>query len=90
MRRRLHLLIALGLALFGGLAGVLFWGFAQFTRPGPLAQDTTIIIERGGVEQVTRQLEDARVIGHPLVFAMALLALGVAALLAPKPARVAP
>lgn len=83
MRRRLHLLIALGLALFGGLAGVLFWGFAQFTRPGPLAQDTTIVIERGGVEQVTRQLEDAKVIGHPLVFAMAVRITGAAGRLKP-------
>lgn len=83
MRRRLHLLIALGLALFGGLAGVLFWGFAQFTRPGPLAQDKTIIIERGGVEQVAKQLEEAGVIGYPLVFTMAVRFGGAAGRLKP-------
>lgn len=83
MRRRLHLLIALGLALFGGLAGVLFWGFAQFTRPGPLAQDTTIIIERGGVEQIAKQLTDEGVIGYPLVFTMAVRFGGAAGRLKP-------
>jgi len=78
MRRRLHLLIALGLCLFGGLAGLVFWGFSQFTRPGPLAQDTTIIVDRGGVEQVTRVLSDAGVIQHPLVFALAVRLTGAA------------
>lgn len=78
MRRRLHLLIALGLALFGGLAGALFWGFYQFTSPGPLAQDTTIIIDKGGVEQVTRQLDEAGVVAHPLVFALAVRVTGAA------------
>ncbi|MCC7050094.1 MAG: endolytic transglycosylase MltG [Alphaproteobacteria bacterium] len=78
MRRRLHLLIAVGLGLFGGLAVLVFWGFAQFTRPGPLAQDTTIIIDRGGVEQVTRVLVDAGVVEHPLVFALAVRLTGAA------------
>lgn len=78
MRRRLHLVIALALGLFGGLAGLVFWGFAQFTRPGPLAQDTTLIVDRGGVEQVTRVLADAGVIRHPLVFALAVRLTGAA------------
>jgi len=83
MRRRLHLLIALGIGLFAGLGGMLFWGFAQFTRPGPLAEDTTLIIERGGVEQVTRQLQGAGIIGHPLVFTMAVRISGAAGRLKP-------
>lgn len=77
-RRRIHLVFAVGLAVFGGLFAAVFWGFAQFTRPGPLSADTTLIVERGGVEQITRQLADAGVIDHPLVFAMAVRLTGAA------------
>jgi len=78
MRRRVLVLFAVSLAVFGGLFAAVFWGFAQFTRPGPLARDTPLVIERGGVEQITRQLADAGVIEHPLVFALAVRLTGAA------------
>jgi UPF0755 protein len=78
MRRRVLPLVGLGLALFAGLGLALAWGFAQFTRPGPLARDLALVIQRGGVEQVTKQLADAGVIEHPLVFALAIRLTGAA------------
>ncbi len=78
MRRRVYVLLAVSLAVFGGLFAAVFWGFAQFTRPGPLSRDTALVIERGGVEQITRQLADAGVIEHPLVFALAVRLTGAA------------
>ena len=78
MRRRVVPLVGLGLALVAGLAIALFWGFAQFTRPGPLRGDLALVVERGGVEQVTKQLSDAGVIDHPLVFALAIRLTGAA------------
>lgn len=78
MQRRTLPLFGLGLALAAGLAVALFWGFAQFTRPGPLPQDLTLVVQRGGVEQVTKQLADAGVIDHPLVFALAIRLTGAA------------
>ncbi|MCK6451080.1 MAG: endolytic transglycosylase MltG [Alphaproteobacteria bacterium] len=78
MRRRVYLLSAVSLAVFGGLFAAVFWGFAQFTRQGPLERDTALVVERGGVEQITRQLADAGVIEHPLVFALAVRLTGAA------------
>jgi UPF0755 protein len=78
MRRRVLPLVGLGLALFAGLAGALGWGFAKFTRPGPLSQNLTLVVQRGGVEQITKQLADAGVIDHPLVFALAIRLTGAA------------
>ncbi|MGQ0677741.1 MAG: endolytic transglycosylase MltG [Rhodospirillales bacterium] len=78
MRRRILPMAGLGLALCAGLAGALTWGFARFTAPGPLARDLTLVVQRGGVEQVTKQLADAGVIDHPLVFALAIRMTGAA------------
>jgi UPF0755 protein len=78
MRRRVLPLVGLGLVLFAGLGLALAWGFAQFTRPGPLPRDLTLVVQRGGVEQVTKQLADAGVIEHPLVFALAIRLTGAA------------
>ncbi len=63
--RALILLLALGV-----LAGGIFvWGYAQFTRPGPLANAATVIIPNGsGVEGIAVALVRAGVLADPLVF----------------------
>lgn len=52
------------------LAGVIFaWGYAQFTRPGPLGVSTVTVIPRGiGLEGIGRALASAGVIERPEVF----------------------
>lgn len=67
---RLVVRIALGfLALFIVLLGVFLWGYTQFTRPGPLAAPTTLVIARGaGLEAVAERLAEAGVIADPLIF----------------------
>ncbi len=64
-------IVVLLLALFaaGGLA---LWGYDRFTRPGPLAVATVVIIPKGsGVEAIAQRLGAAGVIGHPVVFMLA-------------------
>ena len=78
MPRRVLPMVGLGLALFAGLAGALTWGFAKFTARGPLSRNLALVVQRGGVEQVTKQLADAGVIDHPLVFAIAIRLTGAA------------
>ena len=67
---RLVVRVALGfLALFIVLLGVFLWGYTQFTRPGPLAAPTTLVIARGaGLEAVAERLAEAGVIADPLIF----------------------
>lgn len=68
MRRLLLLLLLAVGALAGG-----GWFYAQhlFTRPGPLAEDRTVVIPRGGNEGIARALEAGGVIGDPRAFALA-------------------
>ena len=71
----LLMFVGVGVALLGALA----WGFAQFTRPGPLAAGVERVIPRGaGVEAIARQLAADGVIGRPLVFAIAVRLSGTA------------
>ena len=59
--------VLLTLALVAG--GLAAWGYAQFTRPGPLAATTTVIVPRGaGVAAIAGALGRANVIADPLVF----------------------
>jgi UPF0755 protein len=52
--------------------GVFLWGYASFTRPGPLEAPITLIVPRGeGLEEIARTLEDAGVIANALVFTAA-------------------
>jgi UPF0755 protein len=49
--------------------GVFLWGYASFTRPGPLEAPITLIVPRGqGPEGIARALEAAGVIADALVF----------------------
>ena len=52
--------------------GVFLWGYASYTRPGPLEAPTTLIVPRGeGLEEIARALEAAGVIANALVFVAA-------------------
>ncbi|MFQ5955088.1 MAG: endolytic transglycosylase MltG [Kiloniellales bacterium] len=69
-RAAAFLVLCVGVAV--GLVGALAWGFAQFTRPGPLEAGVDRVIPRGvGVEGIARQLAADGIISRPLVFAIA-------------------
>lgn len=55
------------LAVLG--AGVLLWADDAFTRPGPSAEDSVIILPRGaGLDEIARRLGQARIIDSPWLF----------------------
>ena len=57
----------LALALLVG--GISAWGYAGYTRSGPLTAAKTVIVPRGaGVGDIARRLTDAGVLSGPLVF----------------------
>tara|TARA_B100000315_G_scaffold257793_2_gene307836 strand:+ start:4196 stop:5182 length:987 start_codon:yes stop_codon:yes gene_type:complete len=65
----------LGFLLFllvAGVAGVGFWGYTEFVRPGPLAAEKIIVIPRGvGIERIAILLARHNVIKVPIVLSMA-------------------
>ena len=68
LRVLLFLLIA---ALFAGIA-VYTWGYRQFTRPGPLAADRSVVLPYGaGLTQIARKLRRENIITNDLVFQVA-------------------
>ncbi|RKQ73637.1 endolytic transglycosylase MltG [Oceanibaculum indicum] len=72
------LLTFLLLALLAG-GGLVAWGYAQFTRPGPLQAQTALVIPRGsGVETIARRLEQAGILRHPELFMAAVKIKGTA------------
>ena len=71
------LLTFLLLAMLAG-GGLLVWGYAQFTRPGPLLTETALVIPRGsGVEGIARRLEQAGILRYPELFMAAVKLKGV-------------
>ncbi|MFO7482178.1 endolytic transglycosylase MltG [Oceanibaculum nanhaiense] len=71
------LLTFLLLAMLAG-GGLLVWGYAQFTRPGPLQTETALVIPRGsGVEGIARRLEQAGILRYPELFMAAVKLKGV-------------
>ncbi|MEQ8251632.1 MAG: endolytic transglycosylase MltG [Oceanibaculum nanhaiense] len=65
------------LAMLAG-GGLLVWGYAQFTRPGPLQTETALVIPRGsGVEGIARRLEQANILRYPELFMAAVKLKGV-------------
>lgn len=61
--------LLLSAAVIAGFAGV--WAWSEFTRPGPLATDTTVVIPRGsGMETIAHRLYDAGVIADPRILAV--------------------
>ena len=62
-------IVYLSIALGAVLGGVFFWGYAQFTQPGPLAFEATVVIPRGAaVKDIAGQLTRFGVISDPLIF----------------------
>ncbi len=54
-------------ALIAG--GVVVWGNETFEKPGPLAEDAVIVIQRGaGLRTIAAQLENAGILRYPLLF----------------------
>lgn len=52
-----------------GVGGLFYWAQQVHTGPGPLTEETVVLIEPGtGLRQIARELEDAGVIAHPEVF----------------------
>lgn len=57
------------LAVIAGAA--LFWIYANYTRPGPLAVPTTLVVEAGaGLDAIGAQLEGAGIIDDKMVFVL--------------------
>ena len=51
---------------------VISWGYGQYKGTGPLKNKTIVIIEHGsGIDRITRILQKAGVLSHPLVFRIA-------------------
>lgn len=69
MRRLLGvalLVVVLAAALAGGVA---FWAWRQWTGPGPLEAERTLVIPKGaGLKAISAALAEAGVIRRPLVF----------------------
>ncbi|WPZ33653.1 endolytic transglycosylase MltG [Thalassobaculum sp. OXR-137] len=61
--------LLLSAAVIAGFAGV--WAWTEFTRPGPLAAETTVVIPRGaGMETIAHRLHEAGVITDPRILAL--------------------
>ncbi len=68
--RRFFFLALVSLLLFALVfVGVLAWGYARYTRPGPAPMETTVVIPRGsGVEAIADTLARAGVVSDALIF----------------------
>jgi UPF0755 protein len=65
----------MALAVIAG--GVLLWGYASFTGPGPLQSATTLVIAKGlGVDGVAARLADGGVLANPQLFALTVRLIG--------------
>ena len=57
MRRYLLILAYFGLGTVVLVAGVAVWGYAEFTRPGPLAMPRVVVVPPGsGLEKISKTL----------------------------------
>ncbi len=64
---RVLIVLSLLIVLAGGSGAV--WLYTQFNQPGPLGDDTTVIIERGnGLKAIARQLQANGIIESALAF----------------------
>ena len=60
------LVLVLGALLIGGSAG---WIYSEFTRPGPLAQETVVVVPTGGgVKSIAKSLAEKNVIRSARIF----------------------
>lgn len=71
--RRLLIIAAVLIGVVGLAAGgAVFWGYKAFTSPGPLAEETRILVKPGqGLRQIARNLQQAGVIERDWLFALA-------------------
>ena len=78
MVRRVFSVFLLGFFLVvASLAAIAFWGYGQFTKPGPTTHDATVILARGsGVAGIARRLLDAGVITDADIFRFGIRAMG--------------
>ena len=61
--------LVVAILVVGAGAGGLLWLSEQFNKPGPLAEETTVIVPKGTcLRAIAEQLSDAGVIASPLVF----------------------
>ena len=57
--------------------GIGFWGYGQFTQPGPLTSEKTIIVPRGvGIERIAILLGRHNIIKIPVIFSIAARTIG--------------
>ena len=76
---RLLSLLLLAIVVSGGIVA---WGYAQFVRPGPLAVDTTVVIEPGtSVEGIARRLAETGVLVRADLFRIGVRVMGLHAAL---------
>lgn len=74
MRRRALRFAFLLLVIGVVFAGVFVWGYGQFTRPGPLVADRTLVIAKGaGVKAIAGRLAREGVIERPLIFRLGVM-----------------
>lgn len=60
------------------VGGALWWGAAYFSRPLPIENPTTVLLERGiGVKGISQRLADAGIVDRPLVFRAGVRLMGV-------------
>ncbi len=78
MARRVLSALALAVLLIVASVGAIaFWGYGQFTKPGPTTHDSTVILARGsGVAGIARRLLDAGVITDADVFRVGVRVMG--------------
>lgn len=81
-KRAKHPIVIVGNAIFTlilllavGIGAVVFWGKQRFDAPGPLTQDKTVNIPKGGVRDIAEMLQREGVITDPWVFIGGALAL---------------
>jgi UPF0755 protein len=71
-RRFWRRLGAAGLLLVATVLAVLGWGVHDYLAPGPLEAGKTVVVPRGAhIEAIARQLGEAGVVAHPMVFELA-------------------
>ncbi len=76
-RRVLSALVLAVLLVVASVGAIAFWGYGQFTKPGPTTHDSTVILARGsGVAGIARRLLDAGVITDADVFRVGVRVMG--------------
>src|SRR5690242_6631709 len=80
MRRQFWRILGLAvLALAAASLAIIAWAVIDFRGPGPLTAGKTVIVPPGArIDAIARQLGDAGVVSHPLIFVAAAEVTGAA------------